>query len=145
MFVNLKKATPAVPATLYHYTCHEHGEPGITQDQKLLPHHQFLLGRHLVWLTDMDVPHAWALGLTNHLLCCDRTQVRVTVHPLSGKDASGIHPWWYYRRTIPPVLRETVEQTGMPMHWWVTEQALPVSDITPTAHLWAARKASTHV
>lgn len=134
---------PAVPTTLYHYTCREHGEPGIAKDQRLLPRKQFLLGRHLVWLTDMDTPHAWALGLTNYLLCCDRTQVRVTVHPLDTKDMCGIHPWWYYRKTIPPVLREALEQTGMPMHWWVTELPVPVVDITPTARLWT-RKANTH-
>ena len=139
-----KKVTPVVPATLYHFTCREHGEPGITKDQKLLPHKQFLLGRHLVWLTDMDTPNAWALGLTNYLLCCDRTQVRVTVHPLTLNDKCGIHPWWYYRRTIPPVLREALEQTGMPMHWWVTELPVPIDTITPTAHAWAARKATSH-
>jgi hypothetical protein len=137
-------AKPAVPATLYHYTCKEHGAPGITKDQKLLPHRQFLLGRHLVWLTDMDTPHAWALGLTNYLLCCDRTQVRVTVKLATDSDAAGIYPWWFYRRTIPPVLREALEQTGMPTHWWVTDQSVPVDTITPTARVWAARKATTH-
>lgn len=138
------KAAPEIPTRLYHYTCTEHGEPGITKDQKLLPHRQFLLGRHLVWLTDMDTPHAWALGLTNYLLCCDRTQVRVTVDLPTGNDAGGIYPWWHYRRTIPPVLREALEQTGMPMHWWVAERPLPIDTITPTARLWAARKATSH-
>lgn len=129
-----RQTTPVVPATLYHYTCREHGEPGITHDQKLLPHKQPLLGRHLVWLTDLDTPHPWALGLTNYLLCCDRTQVRVTVHPWVCKDICGVHAWWHYRRTIHPVLREAVEQTGMPMHWWVTELPVPIDTITPAAH-----------
>jgi hypothetical protein len=140
--VTATKPRPAVPATLWHYTCRDHGEPGISRDQKLLPHNQLLLGRHLVWLTDMDTPHAWALGLTNYLLCCDRTQVRVTVN-LSDGHTHGIYPWWYYRRTVHPVIREALEQTGMPMHWWVTEQPVPVTTITPAVHVWAALRKDT--
>jgi hypothetical protein len=139
----MTRLTKPVPGTLFHYTCREHGEPGITRDQKLLPNRQPLLDRNLVWLTDMDTPHAWALGLTNNYLCCDRTQVRVTVHPLSHNEKCGVHPWWHYRRTVHPVLREAVEQTGMPMHWWVTELPIPVVDIAPTARVWA-EKAKAH-
>lgn len=135
---------PVVPATLYHYTCTDHGEPGITKNGKLLPHHQFLLGRTLVWLTDLSTPDAWALGLTNYLLCCDRTQIRVTAHPHSAADHHGIRPWWFYRRSVAPVLREAYEQTGMPMHWWVSEQPVPIVDITPTAQVWAQRKTRAH-
>lgn len=139
------KITPVVPNTLFHYTCREHGEPGIRRDEKLLPYRQFLLGRTLVWLTDMETPHAWGLGLTNHLLCCDRTQVRVTVEPLVHKDRCGIHPWWYYRRAIQPALRDALEQNGMPMHWWVSELPVPITAITPAARVWAdIRKANTH-
>lgn len=141
------KPIPVVPNTLYHYTCQAHGEPGITNDGKLLPIRQPLLGRNLVWLTDMDTPNAWALGLTNHTLCCDRTQVRVTVHPLEHANKCGVHPWWYYRRTVHPALREALEQTGMPMHWWVADLPVPVDTITPAARVWAElrRKANTHV
>lgn len=145
MLVTGSKLTPVVPNTLYHYTCHLHGEPGIRRSEKLLPFRQFLLGRNLVWLTDMETPHAWALGLTNYLLCCDRTEVRVTVQPLTHADKCGVHPWWYYRRTVHPVLRESLEQTGMPMHWWVTELPIPIDAITSAAHVWAEiRKTQTH-
>lgn len=129
---------PVVPATLYHYTCRDHGEPGIVEKQKLLPSKQPLLGRTLVWLTDLPHPDAWALGLTNYLLCCDRTQTRVTVQPGLVHDHYGIQPWWLYRRTVHPVLREAVEQTGMLMHWWISERAIPVidiaADIAPATH-----------
>lgn len=130
------------PAALYHYTCRDHGEPGITRDQKLMPQRQPLLGRHLVWLTDMDTPDAWALGLTNYTLCCDRTQVRVTVHPQAWADRCGIRPWWHYRRTVHPVLREALEQTGMLMHWWVTDNAVPIDTIAPTTRT-RTRKVTT--
>ncbi len=138
-----KPVKPAVPNVLYHYTCRDHGEPGIAEKAKLLPHKQLLLGRNLVWLTDMPVPDAWALGLTNYLLCCDRTETQVTVRPTQWTDRCGIQPWWYYRRTVHPALREALEQTGMLMHWWVTEHAVPISDITPTAPARKARKANT--
>lgn len=145
MFVTGDKVRPVVPDTLYHYTCREHGEPGIRREEKLLPYRQFLLGRNLVWLTDMERPYAWALGLTNNLLCCDRTQIRVTVHPIKHADKCGVHPWMYYRRTVHPVLRDALEQTGMPMHWYVTELAVPIDTITPIARVWAdLRKADAH-
>jgi hypothetical protein len=144
MLMTSSKPAPVIPATLYHYTCHTHGEPGIRQSEKLVPFRQPLLGRALIWLTDMDTPNAWALGLTNYTLCCDRTQVRVTVHPLEHREACGLHPWWTYRRTVHPVLRDALEQTGMPMHWWVTEKSVPVVAVTSTARVWAEiQKAKT--
>lgn len=138
----MTKTLPVLPNVLYHYTCREHGEPGIREVGKLLPYPQPVLSRRLVWLTNMDTPSAWALGLTNMFLCCDRTQVRVTVHPLTGADAFGIRPWWAYARTLPRALREVLEQTGLPMHWWVTNQSVPTVHIEHTADLWARKKAT---
>lgn len=131
-----------VPNTLYHYTCVDHGEPGIMESKALLPFRQPILGQHLVWLTDMDTPNAWALGLTNTTLCCDRTQVRVTVNTYNVRDAHGIRPWWAYARRMNHVLRDVLEATGLPMHWWVTDLIVPIEDITRTAEL---RGRKTHV
>jgi len=135
---------PIVPTTLYHYTCHDHGGPGIAERLKVIPARQPFLGRTLAWFTDMDTPDPWALGLTNAFLCCDRTQVRVAVRPHEWRDLCGIRPWWTYRRTVEPVLRELLEEVGLPMHWWVTDQPVPIADITPTPAVWAARKAARH-
>jgi hypothetical protein len=137
------KTAQIIPNVLYHYTCTAHGEGGIRRSGKLLPFPQPILGRQLVWLTDMDAPNAWALGLTNTLLCCNRTEVRVTVHPHETAEACGIRPWWMYARTIHRALRDALEYTGLPMHWWVTGLAVPAVRIEHTAQLWG-RKSKSH-
>jgi hypothetical protein len=137
------KTASIIPSVLYHYTCKNHGEPGITTSGKLLPFPQPILGTSLVWLTNMETPDAWALGLTNNFLCCNRTEVRVTVHPLKTANACGVRPWWLYARTVHRALREALEYTGLPMHWWVTDRPVPTVEIEQTANLWA-RKNKSH-
>lgn len=129
---------PVVPRTLYHYTCREHGAPGIQRSGTLRPRPHPLLNRYLVWLTDLETPDRWALGLTSITLCCDRTQARVTVHPhgdAAGRDAVFVVPWWFYARQVPAVLREIMEDTGLPMHWWVCERAIPATGMIATSVL----------
>lgn len=61
---------------LYHYTC-DHGRKGIGLTGWLNPVEG--LAGPLVWLTDMDQPDRLALGLTSHLLACDRLDYRYQV------------------------------------------------------------------
>jgi hypothetical protein len=147
------KRTPTVPGVLYHYTCRTHGEPGIRRSGTLRPFPHPILCRSLVWLTDLDMPDVWALGLTRHTLCCDRTQVRVTVHPhgdAAGNPATNsIAPWWFYARPMSRTLREILEDIGAPMHWWVSEKIVPISGMIATSDLLARNprdpKESSHV
>lgn len=131
---------PVAPATLYHYTCVDHGEPGIRSKGKLLPNLQPLLGRSLVWLTDLDTPDAWALGLTQHTLCCDRTEIRVTAKPFHGTDKTAVVPWWHYARNVEPVLREVLETKGLPMHWWVSPQPVTAIETMPMTVVWDLKR-----
>ena len=135
------KGVPAMPATLYHYTCADHGRPGIERTRVLKPSRQLFLRRNLVWFTDLTVPDQWALGLTNNMLCCDRTQYRVEVTVHNDQGTTTITPWWYYARTLLRVQRETMEMDGLPMHWWVSEAPVAAGDIVATADLYAARHA----
>lgn len=123
--------TPVVPQTLYHYTCLDHGHPGIKVANILRPWPQPMLAGHpLVWLTDLDPPDAWALGLTNHTLCCSRTEVRALVKPHDHADQCGIQPWWHFARKLTRTIREVLEETGLPMHWWISEQPVCVDTLT---------------
>ena len=122
---------PRIPHTLYHYTCTDHGERGIRNAGVLRPNKHFLLDRPVVWLTDLDEPDPWVLGLTRKVLCCDRTAVRCAVdtnHP--AINLGDIEPWTTYARYMPRTAREILEDVGMPMHWYVTEKPLVVSEIT---------------
>jgi hypothetical protein len=108
---------------LYHYTCEDHGRPGIEPGGMLLPNRHPWLPHPLVWTTDLDVPHREALGLISFSLSCDRTAVRYEVHPnLVGYCI----PWSEYARKLPHEVREQFESAPgtMPRHWWVAEQPL---------------------
>lgn len=112
---------------LWHYTCEDHGRPGIEPAGLLRPSAHPWLPQPLVWVTDLDVPHREALGLTSYSLNCDRTAVRYEVHP-------DVHdlcvPWTRYarHRRLPRGVRERFEEAdgAMPAHWWVSEHPLLV-------------------
>jgi hypothetical protein len=106
--------------TLYHYTCrHSHGE--ITDS--LRPFGAYVPGG-LVWLTDLDVPMRDALGLTSVTLSCDRTAYRYRV-----TDEASCVRWVDYRSKVDRVIVRGLEEAhgAMPMHWWVSEQRVPVA------------------
>jgi hypothetical protein len=111
--------------SLYHYTC-DHGHallgsgsavlvPGQEQTDKQVP----WPGR-LVWLTDLDKPVRDALGLTSHILACDRTRHRYRV---TNPDRTV--RWVTVARNYP---RDEIEAElgARPMHWWVSPGPVPV-------------------
>lgn len=108
--------------SFYHYTCLDHGLPGIRETGQLQPHG---IAAALVWVTDLEVPVRDALGLTSHVLDCDRTEARVLVpaHP-------AIEPWWRWRRAHPEHrawARELEDSPGArPAHWFVSATPLPI-------------------
>ena len=108
------------PTRMYHYTCVDHGKPGIDKDGVVKPHPTI----GLAWFTDLDVPHVSSLGLTDHLLDCDRTKVRYEVDP------EDVTPWMDVRRTaaLPSVLRVGLESCpgAMPRHWFVSTSPVAV-------------------
>jgi hypothetical protein len=111
-----------VTPALYHYTC-DHGADGIRRDGLIRPHPSLALDVELVWLTDLDAPYREALGLTSHLLSCDRTAHRFEV-------ATEGALWWpRYARTLPPGTRCALESSygAMPAHWWVATTSVPLA------------------
>lgn len=102
--------------TLFHFTC-DHGRAALEDSGLLRPNMHPLIGIALVWLTDLDAPFAEPLGLTSHMLQCDRTSHRYQV-----TDASSCMPWLRYEYR-DPVLEPV---WTMPRHWWVSESPVPV-------------------
>lgn len=111
---------------LYHYTC-EHAAPRIAESGRLVPNeHPYLGGGPLVWLTDFTEPMRQGLGLTSHVLNCDRTGWRVVV------DTDDAVRWPAYARSngFSRPLREQLELPGtFPSHWWVSRDSLPIVSI----------------
>lgn len=123
--------------TLYHYTCW-HGRRGIGNSGLLIPprrladpasYHDWQPWQFpmldLIWLTDLPEPARYPLGLTSKTVACDRTRHRYRV----AADLAEIRRWVDVRREYPLEMREGLENApgAMPMHWWVSRAAVPVT------------------
>jgi hypothetical protein len=115
---------------LYHYTC-DHSAEQIGPDGCLLPLRSRPEGQGLspfhtsfVWMTDLDHPVRDALGLTSHILTCDRTRFRYRV--IAGQ--YGVGPWMRARRSCTAEIVEELESApgAMPAHWWVSSYPVAV-------------------
>jgi hypothetical protein len=106
-----------VPDLLYHYTC-DHGERDIRADGALRGNqHPLMPGvGPIIWLTDMEVPDAHALGLTMRILLCDRTAYRFSVRTDRAR-----HWPTVARELCSPAVRRHLDLAAgaRPMHWWV--------------------------
>lgn len=102
---------------LYHYTC-DHGDRGIRADGALRGNvHPWMRDAGpLLWLTDMEVPDANALGLTMRMIPCDRTAHRFAVETDQAE-----HWPRAARRLCSSGVRHELDfaDGAMPMHWWV--------------------------
>lgn len=110
--------------TLYHYTCSAHGFRGLGEEGELrVPNEYSRAPLKLIWMTDLEIPMAAALGLTHYTLTCDRTERRYRV-----LDTTNVEPWHEARRTLPDELIWDLELTAgvMPMHWFVAAVPIPV-------------------
>lgn len=94
---------------MYHYTC-DHGYEGILRDGEVRPNPHTKVS----WFTDLPTPDVSALGLTSHILDCDRTTHRFRATHL-GALVSFAEVW-----RGPDVL------PGEPDHWWVAFTNVPV-------------------
>jgi hypothetical protein len=116
------------PPALWHFTC-DHGHLGIGDKGLLLPGRMLAnpdtrwpfsaWPSALVWATDLAKPNRDALGLTSHMLRCDRTAHRYRIDPTL------LLPWIDVRHDVMRKLgMATVEELeatpgSRPMHWWV--------------------------
>lgn len=118
-----------VPPALYHYTC-DHGHSVLGQSGTLLPGSMLVdedvplpWPSQYLWLTDLDVPRRNALGLTQHVISCDRTQYRyratnttTTVRwlALTARD-----------HHLAELGRVLTTRGADPRHWWVSTEPVP--------------------
>ena len=124
---------PAVPAprTLYHFTCADHGYPGIARSREIRPYPHLKLPTWppVVWLTDLARPSRDAVGLTSARLTCDRLAVRLTV------EAPEAVPFAEARRRWRIPLDAFLDLTayGDPAHWYVSQEPIVGSQIVAEA------------
>lgn len=126
---------------LWHWTC-EHSRDRIGDTGTLLPAATLAPERfrvleglpwvwqaRFVWLTDLPYPDRLALGLTSHMLTCDRMAHRYRV-----TDPSQCHRWTKVRRPFAADASRNLEVPGtLPRHWWVSTEPVPV-EYDPLRH-----------
>lgn len=110
-------------SALWHYTC-DHGHAQITNT--LVPG-AVLVGRRLkgpgdlIWLTDLPHPNRDALGLTSHILSCDRI-----THRYRLTDGADVVQWMNVRRAYPWAAELESAPGARPRHWFVSGVPVPV-------------------
>lgn len=121
--------------TYWHYTCNHGfaslGDRGLVLPAVMINPDATAPSGLWAWFTDLSVPIRDALGLTQHLVKCDRTAHRYRV-----VDAGDLQPWRDVRRQINPVFRGDLESApgARPRHWYVAELGVPVVlDERPTS------------
>jgi len=89
----------------------------------LRPQPQPVLGNaRVLWLTTAERPNREGLGLTSHLLDCDRLEYRYVV------ESDAAEPW------VSSLVRRTAHPSGVlelesvdgvePSSWWVTQESV---------------------
>lgn len=131
--------TGVVPDRLFHYTCEDHGLPGIESTGRLKPRpYQNSVAKmlrlpmppfqvKLLWLTDIiDPGDGHSVGLQAVRSTCDRLAARFIVR------AADAMPWpeWADRRGIAPDnrWRWALELDRDPNRWFVLERQVMGSD-----------------
>lgn len=106
---------------LYHYTCADHGLPGITSSGVVLPNWHPILMATVAWFTDQATPNRERLGLGMTLTRCDRMAYRFTV------DASLCRAWMESpeRRSARSWDLRSLERFGNPERWWIASVPVP--------------------
>lgn len=110
---------------LYHYTCADHGLPGITRHGLIAPNtHPLMAGLgKLIWLTDVaDVEQPEQIGLTSSYLACDRLAYRFIVTTRAAV------PWSALRPRVNPEVVTALEAFAQPEHWYVVRRPLTPSE-----------------
>jgi hypothetical protein len=113
---------------LYHFTC-SHAAKSIERERWLRPNRHVSLDHELVWLTDLDRPSIYGLGLTSTILRCDRTEWTVIV-----PQSDAIVSWgsWAHEHKIGRQMRDELEYGAMPAHWYIAELPVPILAIGRT-------------
>lgn len=103
--------------TLYHYCC-SCSARRITARGFLRPHGAQQFGVAMVWLTDQAVPDREGLGLTSHILKCDRLERQYVADVTPAQ----VQRWLetdVRRRLSRQDGYEAFEEGRQPQTWWV--------------------------
>lgn len=108
--------------TLYHYCC-RHSAQAITRVGMLRPFGKELFGVNLIWLTDQAMPNRDGLGLTSHILKCDRLECQYIVQA----DPPDVERWITSdvraELAVSPDFHE-FEDGRQPETWWISRRPL---------------------
>ncbi|MGH9252718.1 MAG: hypothetical protein ACRD0W_24855 [Acidimicrobiales bacterium] len=112
---------------LWHFTCGEHGYPGIGRRGVLEPrlHKLFPQLGPIVWLTDDPGADREALGLTQTFIRCDRMAYRYRVTPSYAVRWSDVRAALVTLRVVAPRVLADLEAGREPASWWLTGIAVP--------------------
>lgn len=128
---------------LYHYTC-EHAYSQIGEEGHLVPAINLAdrtgriqlmrdpvarLTSQIVWLTTMERPSRFGLGLTSVSLCCDRTRYRYRV----TEEETLIKSWSDVRVDWPQTVVGALEALSgcKPLTWWLSRGPVAVEFAPP--------------
>lgn len=114
--------------TWWHYTC-EHKVDDIEATGVVLPQTQQTLGGlQVAWFTNMPSASRQALGLTSHMLNCDRMSHLFRVIPV---DEHKVVEWARLRDKLsrPMIVRLEAARGTRPMFWGVAAEAVQVERI----------------
>jgi hypothetical protein len=99
---------------LWHYTC-GHSLARMTFDAYGVTILEPNAAHGLLWVTDLETPYREALGLTSHMLQCDRTRYRLQLI-----EPSGVRAWTEVRRDYRHLWELEQAPGVMPRHWYVS-------------------------
>ena len=120
---------------LHHYTCRDMARK-IINDGKIVPNtvQPFpgprgpippgIDGLAVVWLTTLDRPDVHALGLTSHILSCDRTEVRFDVDVEAES-------WDDFARRVNSRWARNLARHRRPWTWWLYHDQITEFDCVP--------------
>lgn len=111
---------------LYHFTS-DTGHAAINRAGELHPRLHYVLGQHLLWLTDQPAPKARELGLTRRRNQHDRMAHRIEVNTTVAV------PWAEIRDQFTDWEISTLEGApgANPTVWFVSREPIPLN-ATPT-------------
>lgn len=107
--------------TVFHFTCADHGYPGINRAGVVIPNWHPILGVSLAWFTTEAEPDRERCGLGMHITRCDRMAYRFRV-------ADGLTTEWvgsWVRRQTPTDVLDGLETYGDPEHWHISTVPVP--------------------
>ena len=125
---------------LWHFTCLDHGWPGINESGVIRPNRHPLIPMMpaVIWLTDLMAPRPEDCGLTSQFIQCNRTEVRLRV-------GAHVQTWEKAKRRwgIPPSVVADLERFGRSDRWFVAYRPTAVWSVVLPEEVERVLRAAT--